>query len=126
MRRYFDAARRMIEHHGGLVEKFIGNAVMAVFGIPAAHEDDALRAVRAATGLREAIAGLNQELAADFGTTVSVRTGVNTGEVVVGTEERLATGDAVKMAARPEPAAAPGDIIIGPKTRRLVRDIATA
>lgn len=126
MRRYFDAARRMIEHHGGLVEKFIGDAVMAVFGIPAAHEDDALRAVRAATGLREAIAGLNQELAADFGTTVSVRAGVNTGEVVVGTEERLATGDAVNMAARLEQAAAPGEIIIGPQTWRLVRDIVTA
>jgi class 3 adenylate cyclase len=79
MRRYFDTARRVIEHHGGTVEKFIGDAVMAVFGVPVLHEDDALRAVRAATGLREEIAVLNLELEADFGTTVTVRTGVNTG-----------------------------------------------
>ena len=126
MRRYFGAARQMIEHHGGIVEKFIGDAVMSVFGIPVAHEDDALRAVRAATGLREAIAGLNRELAADFGTTVSVRTGVNTGEVVAGTDERLATGNAVNLAARLEQAAAPGEIIIGPQTWRLVRDMVSA
>jgi class 3 adenylate cyclase len=126
MRRYFDAARRVIEHHGGTVEKFIGDAVMAVFGIPVLHEDDALRAVRAAAGLREGIAELNRELEADFGATVSVRTGVNTGQVVTGTDERLATGDAVNLAARLERAAAPGEIIMGPQTWRLVRDAVTA
>ncbi len=126
MRRYFGAARQMIEHHGGIVEKFIGDAVMSVFGIPVAHEDDALRAVGAATGLREAIASLNRELAADFGTTVSVRTGVNTGEVLAGTDERLAAGDAVNLAARLEQAAAPGEIIIGPQPWRLVRDMVSA
>src|SRR5689334_13285762 len=81
MRRYFDAARRVIEQYGGTVEKFIGDAVMAVFGVPVLHEDDALRAVRAAAGLRDEIAMLNRELESDFGITVSVRTGINTGQV---------------------------------------------
>jgi class 3 adenylate cyclase/tetratricopeptide (TPR) repeat protein len=126
MRRYFDAARKVIEQHGGTVEKFIGDAVMAVFGIPVLHEDDALRAVRAAVGLRDALAGLNVELERDYGTSVTVRTGVNTGQVVTGTEERLATGDAVNLAARLEQAAAPGEIVIGPETWGLVRDAVTA
>jgi class 3 adenylate cyclase/tetratricopeptide (TPR) repeat protein len=121
MRRYFDAARRVIERHGGTVEKFIGDAVMAVFGVPVLHEDDALRAVRAAAELREEIAILNERLEADFGAAVSVRSGVNTGQVVTGTDERLATGDAVNLAARLEQAAAPGEIVIGPQTWRLVR-----
>jgi class 3 adenylate cyclase/tetratricopeptide (TPR) repeat protein len=122
MRRYFDAARKVIEQHGGTVEKFIGDAVMAVFGVPVLHEDDALRAVRAAVGLRDALAALNTELERDYGTTVTVRTGVNTGQVVTGTEERLATGDAVNLAARLEQAAAPGEIVIGAETWRLVRN----
>jgi class 3 adenylate cyclase/tetratricopeptide (TPR) repeat protein len=126
MHRYFYTARRVIEHHGGTVEKFIGDAVMAVFGVPVLHEDDALRAVRAAAGLRAEIAVLNRELEAEFGTTVSVRTGVNTGQVVVGTEERLATGDAVNLAARLEQAAAPGEIIVGEQTWRLVRGAVAA
>jgi class 3 adenylate cyclase/tetratricopeptide (TPR) repeat protein len=121
MRRYFDAARGVIERHGGTVEKFIGDAVMAVFGVPVLHEDDALRAVRAAAGLLEEIAILNERLEADFGAAVSVRTGVNTGQVVTGTGEQLATGDAVNLAARLEQAATPGEIVIGPQTWRLVR-----
>src|SRR5262245_17763979 len=126
MRRYFEVARRVIEAHGGTVEKFIGDAVMAVFGIPVLHEDDALRAVRAAAGLREQIAVLNRQLEADFGAAVTVRTGVNTGQVVTGTDERLATGDAVNLAARLEQAAAPGEIVIGPQTWALVRDAVEA
>jgi class 3 adenylate cyclase/tetratricopeptide (TPR) repeat protein len=125
MRRYFEAARKVIEQHGGTVEKFIGDAVMAVFGVPTLHEDDALRAVRAAVGLRDALTELNGELERDYGTTVTVRTGVNTGQVVTGTQERLATGDAVNLAARLEQAAAPGEIVIGPETWRLVRDSVT-
>ncbi len=125
MRRYFDTARTVIEQHGGTVEKFIGDAVMAVFGVPVLHEDDALRAVRAAWGLRDALTGLNVALERDYATTVTIRTGVNTGQVVTGTEERLATGDAVNVAARLEQAAAPGDIVIGPETWRLVRDAVT-
>ena len=126
MRRYFDTAQRVIEHHGGAVEKFIGDAVMAVFGVPLLHEDDALRAVRAAAGLREELSQLNAQLEAEFGTTLSVRTGVNTGQVVVGTEERLATGDAVNLAARLEQAAGPGEIVMGHQTWRLVHDAVTA
>jgi class 3 adenylate cyclase/tetratricopeptide (TPR) repeat protein len=122
MARYFEAMRGVIEHHGGTVEKFIGDAVMAVFGVPTLHEDDALRAVRAASEMRASLAELNAELSDDYGTTLVLRTGVNTGEVVTGTEERLATGDAVNVAARLEQAAEPGEILLGPETLRLVRD----
>ena len=126
MGRYFGVARRLIEDHGGVVEKFIGDAVMAVFGVPAAHEDDALRAVRAAAALRDEIGSLNEGLEAGFGVRLSVRIGVNTGQVVAGTDERLAAGDAVNVAARLEQAAAPGEVIIGPQTWRLVRAAVTA
>ena len=122
MARYFDEARRVIERHGGTVEKFIGDAVMAVFGVPVLHEDDAVRAVRAAAELRLAMHALNEELAHDYGTTLELRIGINTGEVVTGTEERLATGDAVNVAARLQQAAAPGEILLGAETRALARD----
>ena len=122
MSRYFDLARGIVERHGGSVEKFIGDAVMAVFGIPMLHEDDALRAVRAAAELRDGLGGLNEGLARDFGTTLELRIGVNTGEVVTGTEERLATGDAVNVAARLEQAAQPGEVLLGAETRALARD----
>ncbi len=120
--RYFELASQVVERHGGSVEKFIGDAVMAVFGIPHVHEDDALRAVRAAAELGESLGPLNAELERDFGTTLAVRIGINTGEVVTGTEERLATGDAVNVAARLEQAAEPGEILIGANTLGLVRD----
>jgi class 3 adenylate cyclase/tetratricopeptide (TPR) repeat protein len=119
--RYFDAARACVERHGGAVEKFIGDAVMAVFGVPVTHEDDALRALRAAADLRDALAVLNGELERDFGASLRIRIGVNTGEVVVGTEERLATGDAVNVAARLEQAAAPDEILLGDATLALAR-----
>ena len=122
MARYFDLARLVVERHGGSVEKFIGDAVMAVFGIPVLHEDDALRAVRAAAELRDGLAGLNEGLERDYGTTLDLRIGVNTGEVVTGTAERLATGDAVNVTARLEQAAQPGEIVLGAETRALVRD----
>src|SRR5437660_6688433 len=122
MQRYFDAMRVAIERHEGTVEKFIGDAVMAVFGIPQVHEDDALRGVRAATELREALEPLNDELQREYGTKLAVRIGVNTGEVVTGTEERLATGDAVNVAARLEQAAPPGEILVGEATLALARD----
>ena len=120
--RYFDVAKGVIERHGGTVEKFIGDAVLAVFGVPVVHEDDALRAVRAASGIREAIAQLNHELERDYGTTLTLRIGVNTGEVVTGTAERLATGGSVVIAARLEQGAPPGEILLGEETVRLVRD----
>src|SRR5207247_10490439 len=82
--RYFIEVSSVLEHHGGTVEKFIGDAVMAVFGIPVVHEDDALRAVRAATELREALHELNEALRAEFGMELRVRTEIDTGEVVAG------------------------------------------
>ncbi len=121
--RYFDVAREAVERHGGVVEKFIGDAVMAVFGIPVVHEDDALRGVRAATDLRLGVAALNEELERDFGTRLAVRIGINTGEVVTGTEERLATGDAVNVAARLEQAAQPDEILLGPETVQLLGEL---
>jgi class 3 adenylate cyclase/tetratricopeptide (TPR) repeat protein len=121
MARYFEAARTCLERHGGTVEKFIGDAVMAVFGVPTVHEDDALRALRAAAELRDSLTSLNDELERDYGVSLLLRTGVNTGEVVTGTEERLVTGDAVNVAARLEQAAEPGEILIGEQTRRLAR-----
>src|SRR6202163_1769229 len=112
--RYFERMKAIVERHGGSVEKFIGDAVMAVFGVPVLHEDDALRAVRAAAEMRDALPELGLE----------GRIGVMTGEVVTGTEERLATGDAVNVAARLEQAAQPGDVLIGEPTLALVRDAA--
>ncbi|TML97614.1 MAG: tetratricopeptide repeat protein [Actinobacteria bacterium] len=119
MERYFAVAQAVLERHGGTVEKFIGDAVMAVFGIPVVHEDDALRAARAAHELRDELAGLNYELHREFGTELQVRMGINTGEVVTNEGGTLATGDAVNVAARLEQAAQPGDILIGDATRQL-------
>jgi class 3 adenylate cyclase/tetratricopeptide (TPR) repeat protein len=125
MGRYFDEMQAVVESHEGTVEKFIGDAVMAVFGIPVLHEDDALRAVRAATEMRERLSTLNEELERDWGVRIEVRTGVNTGEVVAGdasSGQRFATGDAVNVAKRFEEAAPPGEILLGEPTYRLVRD----
>jgi len=123
MSRYFDEMKTSIERHGGTVEKFIGDAVMAVFGIPLVHEDDALRAVRAAADMRVALELLNKELEREHGVTLAARIGVNTGEVVTGaSEQTLVTGDTVNVAARLEQAAAPGEVLIGEPTHWLVRD----
>jgi len=127
--RYFEAMRAAIERHGGTVEKYIGDAVMAVFGIPQLHEDDALRAVRAAADMREELTALNKELERDRGVTIQVRIGVNTGEVVAGgsaSDPALVTGDAVNVAARLEQGAVPGEVLIGDATHRLVRDAVDA
>src|SRR5438132_7052481 len=110
--RYFERMKGIVESHGGTVEKFIGDAVMAVFGVPVVHEDDALRALRAAQEMREAFPELG----------VQGRIGITTGEVVTGTGERLATGDAVNVAARLEQAAQPGQILVGEETLGLTRD----
>ena len=122
MERYFEFALRVITRHGGTVEKFIGDAVVAVFGVPVLHEDDALRAVRAAADLRAELPGLNSELMRDYDATLQLRTGVNTGEAVTAIDDWLAVGDAVNIAARLEQAAAPGEILLGPGTASLVRD----
>jgi class 3 adenylate cyclase/tetratricopeptide (TPR) repeat protein len=112
MRGYYDEVRSILERHGGTVEKFVGDAVMAVFGVPVSHEDDALRAVRAAWEMRTAVPALG----------LSARIGVNTGEVVAGSGDSLVTGDAVNVAARLEQAAEPGEVLVGAETQRLVRD----
>jgi class 3 adenylate cyclase len=125
MTRYFEVARRVHERHGGVVEKFIGDAVMAVFGIPHVHEDDALRAVRAAYELREEVAALNRELERELGVALHVRTGVNTGLVLAGDEQQghaFVGGDTVNVAARLEHAAGAGEVLVGEATHRLVAD----
>jgi predicted ATPase/class 3 adenylate cyclase len=127
MTRYFDEMRAVIESHGGTVEKFIGDAVMAVFGVPVVHEDDALRAVRAAGEMRESLGRLNDDLERRWGVRIETRIGLNTGEVVAGAgDQTLVTGDAVNTAARLEQHARPGDILLGEPTYRLVRHVARA
>jgi class 3 adenylate cyclase len=125
MSRYFAIARAAIERHGGTVEKFVGDAVLAVFGIPEVHEDDALRAVRAAYELNGQVAELSDRLLAELGVRLAIRTGVNTGSVVAGSARAggsFATGDAVNTAARLEQAAGDGEILLGATTYDLVRD----
>src|ERR687898_205516 len=124
MTRYFDAMSAELERHGGVVEKFIGDAIMAVFGLPKLHEDDALRAVRAAADMQATQERLNDELERNWGVRLTVRTGVNTGEVVAGDagSQRLVTGDAVNVAARLEQAAGAQEVLLGDLTYRLVRD----
>jgi class 3 adenylate cyclase/tetratricopeptide (TPR) repeat protein len=125
MNRYFAAMRTELELHGGVIEKFIGDAIMAVFGMPVVHEDDALRAVRAAIGMRDALQRLNDELWPAYGVYLANRTGITTGEVIAGDPtagQRLVTGDAVNTAARLEQAAPVDEILIGDLTGRLVRD----
>jgi class 3 adenylate cyclase/tetratricopeptide (TPR) repeat protein len=109
---YFEVARMTLERHGATVEKFIGDAVMAVFGVPAVHDDDALRAARAALELRREVSALG----------IGLRIGVNTGRVVAAEGETLVTGDAVNVAKRLEEAAAAGEILIGDLTYQLARD----
>jgi class 3 adenylate cyclase len=125
MGRYFEWTRAVIERHGGTVQKFIGDAVMAVFGIPVVREDDALRAVRAAAELRTALAELNAELVRDYGVALELRTGINTGEVLAGDRaaaQALALGDTVNVAARLEQVAGSGEVLLGQATWALVRD----
>ena len=126
--RFFRTTRRVLERHGGTVEKFIGDAVMAVFGIPVVHEDDALRAARAAVEMAESLRLLNEELERRWGVSLEVRIGVNTGEVVTGDPsggQGFATGDAINLAARLQQAAARGQILIGESTRHLLGDRVT-
>ncbi|MBR7839011.1 AAA family ATPase [Actinospica durhamensis] len=119
--RYFTAMRAQIDRHGGTVEKFIGDAVMAVFGVPVMHEDDAQRAASAALGMLEALAELNSRLEPTLGVRLRVRIGVNTGPAVAGSDysagQALVSGDTVNVAARLEQNAAPGEILVGALTR---------
>ncbi|MFI5678943.1 adenylate/guanylate cyclase domain-containing protein [Streptomyces cellulosae] len=123
MVRYYSLMRSCLERHGGTVEKYIGDAVVAVFGVPVLHEDDALRALRAATEMRQALESLNVELRARIGVEIGIRIGVNTGEVVAAEDAHsgqvLTAGEAVNVAARLQQHAGPGEIILGPLTHTL-------
>lgn len=116
--RCFTAISETIERHGGTVEKYAGDAVLAAFGIPRVHEDDALRAVRAATEIAQRLPRIAEEL----GLALRFRTGLNTGLVFTDEGRTLAMGDAVNVAARLEQVARPGEILLGSETLRLVRD----
>jgi class 3 adenylate cyclase/tetratricopeptide (TPR) repeat protein len=121
---YFHEMRGALERHGGTVEKFVGDAVLAVFGVPEAHEDDALRACRAALEMQARLAALNEQFERRVGKPIALRIGVNTGEVVAGdpsSRETFVTGDAVNVAARLEQAAGSGEVLLGERTYRLVR-----
>jgi class 3 adenylate cyclase len=122
---FFTAMRGAIEAEGGTVEKFIGDAVMAAFGVPAAHEDDPARALRAAHRMRRRLDSLNSEIARTHGVRLEMRIGVNTGEVLAVTAPRpgeaMVTGDAVNAAARLEQAADPGEVLVGERTARAAR-----
>jgi class 3 adenylate cyclase len=123
LERYSEIAREILERHGGELEKFIGDAVVAFFGLTELHEDDALRAVRAAVELREAVTALADEVKSSSAIDLAVRIGVNSGDVFVGGgagRETFATGDSVNVAARLEQAADPWDILLGDRTYRLV------
>jgi len=125
MSQYFEGMRSALERHGGTVEKFIGDAVMAVFGLPVRHEDDAVRAIRAAADMQSALETLNPVFRAEWGVELSNHIGVNSGEVIAGdtsTAQRMVTGDAVNTAARLEQAAAGGEVVLGDLTYRLARD----
>src|SRR5256714_3903932 len=121
--RYFVGARTIVERHGGTVEKFIGDAVCAVFGVPAVREDDALRAVRAAVELREAVVSLDTQLGSPG---LATRIGVNTGEVFTAGTDLSVAGDTVWTAKRLEEAAPRGGVLLGPTTWALVRGEADA
>jgi class 3 adenylate cyclase len=126
MRRYGSAMRAALEHHGGVVEKFIGDAVMAVFGIPLLHEDDAVRAVRAAVDMQAALSELNAAFDEEYGVRLDMRIGVHTGEVITSattSDQALVAGDAVNAAARLQSAAPLGSVLIGPATYRLVAGV---
>lgn len=127
--RFFDAVRVAIERHEGTVEKFIGDEVMAVFGTPQLHEDDALRAVRCAFDMQRALEAVNRDAEARWGVQLAIHTGINTGVVVArdaSTNQGLVTGDVVNTAKRLETAAQTGEVLIGAETYRLVRHAVTA
>ena len=125
--RYFGELSAIVRRHGGFVEKYIGDAMMAVFGVPTLHEDDALRAVRAAVEMRARLVTLNDELEAGWGVRLANRIGINTGEVIAGDHRQghlFVTGMAINVAKRLEEAGTANQILIGEATLRLVRDAA--
>ena len=128
LQRYFETVSTALTRHGGAVEKYAGDAVMAAFGIPVSHEDDALRAARAALDIRVGIAALNERLAQQHGVKLEIRIGIETGEVVAtptDARQRLVTGEAVGIAAKLEAAADAGTIVVGELAGRLIDHVAT-
>jgi class 3 adenylate cyclase/tetratricopeptide (TPR) repeat protein len=128
MRQYFVAMREEIEARGGTVEKFIGDAVMAAFGVPTAHEDDTSRALRAAEAMRRRLDAVNDELVVSHGLTLEMRMGVNTGEVLAATSPEpggaMVTGDVVNVAARLQTSAEPGEVLVSERTAQSARGFA--
>src|SRR5215207_3368603 len=123
MSRAVETVTGVLERHGARTEASAAGGVIAIFGVPTIHEDDALRAVRAASEARDALLELRHELERDWDIAIALRSGVNTGEVVAGTAARtLVAGDAVNVAARLQQAADPGEILLDEQTERLVRD----
>ncbi len=123
---YFDAMAEEIDRFGGTVEKFIGDAVVAFFGVPVAHEDDPERAVRAALAMQRRLDDLNRDVAHRAGETLAMRIGINTGEVFAhggGIDEGLVTGEAVNVASRLQALAEPGRIVVGERTWRVTRHV---
>lgn len=123
--RFYDMARGVVERYGGTLQKFMGDAVVAVFGAPQQHEDDPFRAVRTANDLRPALARLNEELEREYRLRLELHTGVNTGEVVFGNPVggvSILLGDAINVAARLSQAAGEGETLIADGTYQRVRD----
>ena len=124
--RYFDEMNHIIQRHGGIIEGSAGDDIMAVFGVPTLHEDDALRAVSAAVDMRDKLSTLNRELETVWAVQLAHRIGVNTGEVFTGVNgqgHRFVTGEAVRVAKRLQEAATPNEILIGEATHKLVRRV---
>jgi class 3 adenylate cyclase/tetratricopeptide (TPR) repeat protein len=126
--RAFDRLAEVIQRHEGLLEKFMGDAVLAVFGVPRAHEDDAERAVRAAIEMQAVLSELNRSFADEGKPELAMRIGVDAGEVLVdlerasGPRDRMLTGDAVNTAARLQTAAEPGRVVVGPGVHEVTRE----
>jgi class 3 adenylate cyclase/tetratricopeptide (TPR) repeat protein len=126
MSRYFAEMRRVVELHGGTVDMVLGDAIMALFGVPVLHEDDAVRAARCSLEMREALDTLNDEIDAHWGERLRIHTGINTGEVVIGPGDDgqpVTYGDTVNVARRLQESAARGDILVGAVTARLLHGI---
>src|SRR5882672_1434612 len=124
MTEYFEAMKPVLERHGGTVAKFIGDAVMGVFGIPHLHEDDALRAVRAALEMRQSLDELNRAFERRYGILIATRTGLNTGAVAgigLAPDRNFVAGDAANVAARLQQHAAADEILLSPATYAVVR-----
>ncbi len=125
MDRFYDVMREAITSHSGTVVKFMGDGLMAAFGVPTVAEDDAVRAVRAAAAMQEAFVAVAEEVSREWDAHVGLRVGVNTGEVVVAEGEDDVVGDAVNVAARLEHAAGESQVLVGQETWRLTRDLFT-